>query len=165
VTALVLLSVLVLLDGAGAGFRAAAGRSALIDKRRWYTHALLRGALYGGVVVAAGFTAGALEGPSFFDRGETLAREALYVYVPAAAPVLVLALLRVVRNVDFRSLSSTLVFGPLSIARWCIILVGAVPALDAGRPYPLFAGAIVTAMLAADRILSPLTPAAPDARG
>jgi hypothetical protein len=163
-TALVLLSILVVLDGAGSSFRAAAGRSALIDKRRWYARALLRGALYGAVVVAAGFAAGAIEGRSFFDRGEALARAALYVYVPAGVPVLALALLRVVRNVDFRSLSSTLIFGPLSLARTFIIVMGAVPAFAAGRPYTVFAAGIAGAMLAADRILPRLTPAPPEGR-
>lgn len=49
---ILLLWVLATVDSAFIGYRDAAGRSALIEKRDYYRHALIRGALVGQIAVA-----------------------------------------------------------------------------------------------------------------
>src|SRR5437667_1042693 len=56
----VLLWLMATVDAGFIGYREAASRSALIDKRAWYRRAMLRGALFGqAAVIIAGIAIGA----------------------------------------------------------------------------------------------------------
>lgn len=159
--ALATLTGLVVLDGAGAGFRAAAGRSARIDKRAWYARALLRGAAFGAAVsLAAWASAVALAGgdPAFWARASALAAGALRWYAPPGVLVLALLALRAVPSVDARSIASTVVFGPLTLLRTPILVAGAAPALLEGGVAAGLASGLCAASLAAGWVLGALTP-------
>jgi hypothetical protein len=117
-------------DAAFCGYRAAAGRSALIAKRHYYQRAMLRGALWGQVAVAA--AAGALlafvlsssEPTEAWHKLYAAGRRMLIVYLPYAGLILVAFAARAVPSVDVRSLTSTLVFGPMTLLRPFVAVAG-----------------------------------------
>ena len=154
------LGVLLLVDGAGAGWRAAAGRSGRIDKRRWYLAALGRGVIYaalvGALALAVATVGGELASPS---PSEDVARAALLVYAPFVGLGAVCAVVRARGSVDARSLASTLVFGPLTLARPLVLAAGAWPALATGGLTAILAAAVLAAMLVAEPLLARWTPA------
>jgi hypothetical protein len=134
------LAVLAVLDAAFAGFRAAAGRSALIDKRAYYRAALWRGAAHGVAAVAlAGVAALGLvglapDGAALVGVYEVAAARALWVFGPYAAVLLVALALRAIPSVDLRSLLSVLLFGPLTLIRPMVVVAGlTVGVLAAGQ--------------------------------
>ena len=122
--------VLVTLDGLFCGYRAAAGRSALIHKREYYRRALLYGALAGQAVVLVAGAAVAVvllqapEPAASWRQLLIVAKRMLVVYVPYAMVLGLAFALRMVPSVDVKSLTSTLVFGPLTLLRPFVILAG-----------------------------------------
>ena len=151
------------LDAAFAGYRAAAGRSALIDKRRYYQRAMIRGALLGqvAVAVAAGIVLISL---AFTSDRQALLRDynlagsrVLYVYVPYAAIILLAFVVRLIRSVDIRSITSTLVFGPFTLIRPIVAVAGLIYGVIAvPRTETMVLGAIVLIMmLSLERIIAP----------
>ena len=84
---ILLLWLLATIDSAFIGYREAAGRSALIDKRDYYRHALVRGALLGQIAVAIagavalGMLATSPQPARLFDSFEQVATRMLMVYV------------------------------------------------------------------------------------
>jgi hypothetical protein len=150
----VLLYVLATLDGAFCGYRAAAGRSALIDKRRYYRHALLRGA--GLVQLAVALVAVTLGCFLAFSTAQAdlihdllaAAARALSVYVPYAAVALLAFAVRLLPSVDFRSATSVFVFGPLTALRPVVAVAGVIYAiLPASRAQTRLLGIIVLALM------------------
>lgn len=131
------LYLLATVDAAFCGYRAAAGRNALIGKRRYYRRAMLRGALWGQVAVA--LAAGGLllfvlshpEPPLAWRTLLSAGRRMLAVYVPYATVILAAFAARALPSVDVRSLTSTLVFGPLTLLRPFVAVAGLVAALTA----------------------------------
>jgi len=126
----VLLALLAIVDSAFCGYRAAAGRSALIDKQDYYARAMRRGSAWGlaAVGIAGLAAAWALETRSD-SRGllRDLLRvgdRMLQVYVPYALILGLAFLARALPSVDVRSLTSTLVFGPLTLLRVPVVTVG-----------------------------------------
>jgi hypothetical protein len=151
---LVVLYALATLDGAFCGYRAAAGRNALIDKRRYYRRALLRGAaLVQGAVVIVGVTLACV---LTFSSGQAglaadllaAARRMLFVYVPYAAVALIAFAVRLLPSVDFRSATSVFVFGPLTALRPLVAVVGVIYGiLPASRTQTRLLGIIVLALM------------------
>ena len=84
----VLLWLLATVDSAFIGYREAAGRNALIEKRAYYRHALIRGALFGqlAVLIVGAITVIALVSSSnsgaLFSSIELVGARMLSVYVP-----------------------------------------------------------------------------------
>src|SRR5579864_9496876 len=111
---LALLYLLATADGAFCGYRAAAGRSAFIDKRLYYRRALLRGAVRVqlAIVLAAIVLVFELaQGPAVLMADmKAAALRMLWVYVPYALVGLVAFAVRLLPSVDFRSLTSVMVF-------------------------------------------------------
>jgi hypothetical protein len=148
------LYVLATLDAAFCGYRAAAGRSALVDKRAYYRRALRRGALAGQIaVVIAGLAiaaalAQAADPAALWAALRAAGGRLLAAYAPYAAVLLLAFAARAIPSVDVRSLTSTLVFGPLTLARPAVIVAGLVGAL-AGGPHrvSLYALAALLAIL------------------
>ncbi|HMG36855.1 MAG TPA: hypothetical protein VKM94_23180 [Blastocatellia bacterium] len=147
---IILLYVLATLDSAFCGFRSAAGRNALIDKRNYYRRAMVEGALAGQVAVSVvGLIALAVLSLSS-EPAETkasmlnAARSMTAIYLPYAVVVLgALALKAAPTGVDVRSTLSALVFGPLTLIRPAIALAGAAWAvIRVPRPEILVLGAV-----------------------
>jgi len=127
-----LLWLLATVDSAFIGYRDAAGRSALIDKRHYYGRALLRGALMGQIAVAiAGAVAIEMLATTsqpvrLFDTFEHVATRMLMVYAPYALILIATFFVRAIPSVDIRSITSVLVFGPFTLIRPLVVLAGAI---------------------------------------
>src|SRR5262249_17448564 len=101
------------LDAAFAGYRAAAGSSALINKRQYYQRAMIKGAFSGQAAVALAAVIVLISLAVTPDR-QSLLRDyslagarMLMVYVPYAAIILLAFLVRLIPSVDIRSITST----------------------------------------------------------
>jgi hypothetical protein len=127
-----LLWLLATIDSAFIGYREAAGRNALIDKRAYYRRALLRGALFGQLaVVTVGLVTGILLWTSadhrlLFRDLEIVGARMLTIYIPFALIILTTFLFRAIPSVDIKSITSVVIFGPLTLLRPIVVLVGAV---------------------------------------
>jgi L-asparagine transporter-like permease len=129
---IVLLWLLATVDSAFIGYRDAAGRSALIDKRDYYRRALIRGALVGQIavaivgIVAAGLLAASPQPARLFATFEQVGTRMLMVYVPYALILAITFFFRAIPSVDIRSITSVLVFGPFTLIRPLVVLAGAI---------------------------------------
>lgn len=127
-----LLWLLATVDSAFIGYRDAAGRNALIEKRAYYRRAMLRGAVMGQVAVAiVGLVAGGMLATSpqpakLFENFEQAATRMLMVYVPYAVILTITFFIRAIPSVDIRSITSVLVFGPFTLIRPLVVLAGAI---------------------------------------
>jgi hypothetical protein len=157
----ILLYLLATVDAAFCGYRAAAGRNALIDKSAYYRRAMVRGAAAGQVVlllaalaIGAGLALSS-DRPAVWRDLMHAGERLLQVYVPYAAVILAALAVRLVPSVDVRSLTSTLVFGPLTLLRPFVVLGGLVwGAAAAPRPALLGLAALIgLMMLSLERIL------------
>jgi len=128
----VLLWLLATVDSAFIGYREAAGRNALIDKRAYFRHALIRGALFGQLaVLIVGVTTvivliSVRDAGFLFSDLELIGARMLMVYVPYAVILLITFCVRAIPSVDIRSITSVLIFGPFTFIRPIVVLAGAV---------------------------------------
>jgi len=128
----VFLWLLATIDSAFIGYREAAGRNALIDKRAYFRHALIRGALFGQLaVLIVGVTTvivliSVRDAGFLFSDLELIGARMLMVYVPYAVILLITFCVRAIPSVDIRSITSVLIFGPFTFIRPLVVLVGAV---------------------------------------
>jgi len=159
-----LLWLLATVDSAFIGYREAAGRNALIEKRAYFRHALMRGALMGqvavlivGVVVATALVS-ARDPRALFSELELVGARMLMIYIPYALIILITFCVRAVPSVDIRSITSVLIFGPFTFIRPAVVLVGAVWGVLAAPNAITIALAllIVSLMLGLEGILSGL---------
>ena len=159
-----LLWLLATVDSAFIGYREAAGRNALIEKRAYFRRALIRGALFGqvAVLIAGVITAIALATSSnaaaLFAKFETVGARMLMVYVPYAIVLLITFCIRAVPSVDIRSITSVLIFGPFTFIRPLVVLAGAVWGVVAapGAITIAITALIVSLMLGLEYMLSGL---------
>lgn len=134
-----LLWLLATVDSAFIGYREAAGRNALIEKRAYYRHALIRGALFGqlAVLIIGAITVIALASSrnagALFSSIELVGARMLTVYVPYALIILITFCIRSLPSVDIRSITSVLIFGPFTFIRPFVVLAGAVWGVVAAR--------------------------------
>jgi hypothetical protein len=149
-----MLWLLATLDAAFTGYREAAGRNALINKRRYYQRAMITGALFGQVaVVIAGVVV--LVSLAFTADRESLLRDynragsrMLIIYLPYALMILLAFLFRAVPSVDIRSITSTVIFGPFTLIRPLVAVTGLVyGVLGALRVETIVMGVIVLTMM------------------
>jgi hypothetical protein len=149
-----LLWLLATLDAAFTGYREAAGRNALINKRQYYQRAMITGALFGQVaVVIAGVVV--LVSLAFTADRESLLRDynragsrMLIIYLPYALMILLAFLFRAVPSVDIRSITSTVIFGPFTLIRPLVAVTGLVyGVLGALRVETIVMGVIVLTMM------------------
>ncbi len=146
--------VLATLDAMFAGYRAAAGRNALINKRRYYLRAMILGALFGQVAAALAAAVILISLTLTPDRQGLLrdynlaGERLLVVYIPYAVIVLLAFLVRSIPSVDIRSITSTLVFGPFTLLRPLVAIAGLVyGVLAAPRLETTVVGVIVLIMM------------------
>ena len=159
-----LLWVMATMDAAFAGYREAAGRSALIDKRAYYRRALLRGALFGQVAVGVAGAAVAVSlllspAPRAVLRElEAVGSRMLIVYVPYAVIILFTFAVRAAPSVDLRSITSVVIFGPFTLIRPVVVLAGVVWGFLAapGLNVFLLCLLILSLMLSLERVMSGL---------
>ena len=159
-----LLWLLATVDSTFIGYREAAGRNALIDKRAYFRRAMMRGALLGQIAVAiVGLAAGAMlattpQPARLLDMFEQVATRMLLVYVPYALIIMITFFVRAVPSVDIRSITSVLVFGPFTLIRPLIVLAGAIWGLLAAPTPPVLflVVLIVSLMLGMEYVLDRL---------
>jgi hypothetical protein len=157
-----LLWFLVTLDAAFTGYREAAGRNALVDKRRYYRQAMIRGALFGQIAVAiAAFVILIMllvaHSPGLLlDDFKRIGARMLIVYLPYAAIILIAFAIRAIPSVDIRSITSTIVFGPLTLIRPFVALAGIIWGLMAApRVATTLLGVLVLSlMLGLERVMT-----------
>jgi len=157
-----MLWLLATLDAALAGYREAAGRNALIRKRRYYRRAMIMGALFGQVAVALAASVALISLALAADRDSLVAdyeaagSRMLVVYLPFTLIVLLAFLVRSIRSVDIRSITSTLIFGPFTLIRPLVASAGLLYGVFAApRPAIIGLGALVlTMMLSLEKTLS-----------
>ena len=122
--------VLVLLDAAFSGVCAASGRNALIRKRGYYLRAMWHGALWGQAAILIGLLLVTVAVQFSTNKTQALeeARIAGWrmatVYSLYAIVVMSTFLIRAYPSVDVRSITSTVGFGPLTLIRPAVILLG-----------------------------------------
>jgi hypothetical protein len=127
---LVALYLLATLDGALCGFRAFAGRSALIYKRRYYTRAMVRGAIAAQIASFLSLFPLLLSIAVSHHRAElradleSAAGRMLWVFLPYAAAVLINLALRALPSTDIRASTSVMVLGPLTGLRPFVMIAG-----------------------------------------
>jgi hypothetical protein len=156
------LAFLATVDTACVGYRVSAGRNALIRKQRYYRRAMLRGALLGQVAIGIALAvigvvaATATDGRQLEADLATAGGAMLRVYVPYAAVIAIGFAFRLVRSVDVRCLTSTLIFGPLVLVRPLVAVAGGVAAVVAApRPsIALLAGIVLAMMLSLEPVLN-----------
>src|SRR5882672_638540 len=157
-----LLWLLATLDAGFTGYREAAGRNALINKRLYYRRAMIKGALFGqiavgiaAVVILTSLTVTPDRQSLLRDYDQAGARMLIF-YLPYAAVILVAFLVRWIPSVDIRSITSTTIFGPLTLIRPLVAVVGLVyGVLAAPRVATIVVGLIVlTMMLGLEKVLS-----------
>ena len=157
--------ILATLDAAFAGFRAAAGRNALLDKRAYYRRSLLIGALYGQLM--AGVVAAVVLGIAHVDQGfwpEAMAAATrfLWVMAPYAAIVVLALAIRLIPSIDLKCISSVVVFGPCVLIRPVVVIAAAIYALlPFGSTANLCGLGVVTVLviLTSEAVLRRLMPA------
>lgn len=161
---ILLLWLLATVDSTFIGYRDAAGRNALIDKRAYFRRAMLRGAVAGQIAVAivglaaVGMLATTPQPVRLFETFEQAATRMLIVYVPYALILTITFFIRAIPSVDIRSITSVLVFGPFTLIRPLVVLAGAIWGLLAA-PTPrvgLLLGLIVSLMLGMEYVLDRL---------
>lgn len=147
------LYVLAVVDFGCCGYRAAGGRLALLDKRRYFVDAVIRGALLGHIVLAVLLSAVVFSFAIEPDKDglwreiQCSAQAALRVYVPYATLVLFAMVMRLVPSVDLRSIACTALLGPLLFVRPAVTVIGIVcAALASSRP-SILAMALVMMLL------------------
>ena len=149
-------------DAAFTGYREAAGRNALINKRRYYREAMIRGALFGQAAVAIAAVVIAILLLVTHDRRllindlERAGARMLLVYLPYAGIVLIGFAIRMFPSVDLRSITSTVIFGPLTLVRPLVAVGGVVfGILAAPRIATVVLGLLILSMmLSLERVLS-----------
>jgi len=127
---LLLLYLLATLDGGLCGFRAFAGRSALIYKRMYYARAVLRGAIAAQVasflslfLLLLTFAVSHHHAELRADL-ESSAGRMLWVFLPYAAAVVINLAFRALPSTDIRASTSVMVLGPLTGARPFVMIAG-----------------------------------------
>lgn len=125
------LYVLAVMDGAFIGYRAAAGRNALIFKRSYYRRALWRGFVAGNIAVLVAIVLMAVWIAIFPQQSGELWRDwtsagqrMLWVFLPYTLVIVGAFALRAIRSVDVRSFTSTVIFGPGVLIRPLVAVAG-----------------------------------------
>ncbi len=136
------LIILATLDGLFAGFRDAAGRNPLLSKRRYYTRAMIKGAL-AGLGASALIAAPVLTMLMLSDQPQTLYQELLQagqamatVYGAYGSLALGALCVYAIPRAEISSLATVLILGPFTFLRVPVIALGAAAGLWACPSLP-----------------------------
>lgn len=128
----ILLWILATVDAAFIGYREAAGRNALIDKRAYFQREMLKSALLAQFAVflvgsvAFVFLIFSPDEHLLVGQFEGMGLRMLAVFVPYALILLIAFLIRLTPSVDFRSITSVVIFGPFTLIRPIVVIFGVV---------------------------------------
>lgn len=148
-----LLWLLATMDAAFIGYREAAGRNALIDKRKYYLKAMLRGAIFGqAAIVLAGVGALLLawlsgDPTKLMDDLLKAGPNMLWVYIPFAMIIFLAFALRMLPSVDIKSITSTVIFGPFTMLRPLVAIGGLIYGLMAAPSPQVFALCVLAGVM------------------
>ena len=126
----IVMYLLVLLDTSFSGVCAASGRNALIRKRAYYLRSMWHGALWGQAAILMGLfillVAVQCSGDEqrAIEEVQEVGWRMATAYSIYAAIVMTTFLVRVYPSVDIRSITSTVGFGPLTLIRPAVIVLG-----------------------------------------
>jgi hypothetical protein len=150
-----LLWLLATIDSAFIGYREAAGRNALINKRAYYQKAMLRGAFFGqiAIVLAGLLIAAAIVFSSepfvLISELQQVGKRMLSLYLPYTFIIFFAFALRLIPSVDIKSITSTVIFGPFTLLRPFVAIAGMVYGFFAATKLVVFllGGAVLSLML------------------
>ncbi len=143
---IIVLYVLAGLDSMFSGICAASGRNALIEKRAYFARSMCYGFAWGqaacllAFVILLGAAAIADDRQHAIDEMVSVGQRMAAVYSIYAAVVLFTFAVRAIPSVDVRSVTSVMGFGPLTLLRPAVIVVGLIWGL-ALMPSPVVATA------------------------
>ncbi len=149
-----LLWLLATIDAVFVGYREAAGRNALINKKTYYLKSMLRGALFGqtaivlvGILILLLITLSS-DSQILIDDLKNAGGRMLVIYIPFAVVILTAFVVRLIPSVDIKSITSTVVFGPFTFLRPIIGVIGIIYALIAVLKISVFLlGLIILLMM------------------
>jgi hypothetical protein len=145
--------VLVLLDTAFSGVCAASGRNALIRKRSYYLRSMWHGALWGQpaillglllVTVAVQLSTNKLQA---LEEAQIAGWRMATVYSIYAIIVMSTFVIRAWPSVDIRSITSTVGFGPLTLIRPVVIVLGVAYAAFSKPETPILLVAVALGLI------------------
>lgn len=149
-----LLWLLATIDAAFVGYREAAGRNALINKKKYYLKAMLRGAIFGQIAVLISLAIILIlfslsnEPHVFLEDLQNTGKRMLIVYIPFALIILAAFAIRLYPSVDIKSITSTVIFGPFTLLRPIVAVAGIVYGLiNAPKISVVFLSIIVLIMM------------------
>jgi len=127
-----LMALAAIVDLAFCGFRATAGRSARIDKRRYYARAMAAGAGVGLVVVVVAFAAATLAMRATYPELVAIGTRMPVVIGAYAALVFAAIGLYLVAEHELRTLATVAILGPFTLMRPAVIAGAAAIGLAPG---------------------------------
>ena len=147
------LYVLLTLDAMFSGICAASGRDARIDKRSYFLNAMIHGIGWGQVACLLGLLI--LTGAVYASADPGLAVEQMvrvggrmvWVYLVYAVIILSFFAVRAIPSVDIRSMTSTVAFGPLTLVRPAVIVLGIGWGLSGGAQTSVAVAGLLIAVL------------------
>jgi hypothetical protein len=132
-----LLCLLALIDATLCGFRAAAGRSGLIDKRAYYQAAMWRGLFFGLGALALFLTVAGLlllhsRQPEVLWRSfMAVGQRALWIYGPYTILIFFAISLWAMPWIEMRILATVLILGPFTLIRPYVVALGLIVGVSA----------------------------------
>ena len=141
------------LDAMFSGICAASGRDARIDKRAYFVNAMIHGIGWGQVACLLGLLILTTAVYASADPGlavEQMVRvggRMVRVYVVYAVTILSFFVVRAIPSVDIRSMTSTVAFGPLTLVRPAVIVLGIGWGLSGGAQTSVAVAGLLIAVL------------------
>ena len=137
------------------GLCAASGRDGRINKKKYYAKSMLIGIAWGQIACLLGLL---ILGLALFTSSDrqlavqemvTVGKRMVMVYSIYAIVIFLTFAVRAIPSVDVRSLTSTVAFGPLSLMRPAVIVIGIGWGLAAGPQVSVVVAAILIALIMA----------------
>ena len=154
------LYVLLTLDAMFSGICAASGRDARMDKRAYFVNAMIHGIGWGQVACLLGLLILTVAVYASSDPGLAVEQmvgvggRMIRVYVVYAVTILSFFVVRAIPSVDIRSMTSTVAFGPLTLVRPAVIVLGIGWGLAGGaQPSVVVAGLLIAVLMVPFRTL------------
>ena len=147
------LYVLLTLDAMFSGICAASGRDARIDKRAYFVNAMIHGIGWGQVACLLGLLILTTAVYASADPGQAVEQmvrvgeRMVRVYVVYAVTILSFFVVRAIPSVDIRSMTSTVAFGPLTLVRPAVIVLGIGWGLSGGAQTSVAVAGLLIAVL------------------
>jgi hypothetical protein len=142
---LLILYVLAILDFGCSGLRTASGRSALLNKYKYFRDSIIHGILLGHILLILPVVALLLllqqsqQQPQVIQNLERAMQGMFWVYIPYTMLFMFAMCVRWIPHVDFKSATSILILGPLTFIRPMVAIIGIAVAIFFSPHAELFA--------------------------